>query len=80
MAPTDPLRRPFANWQERLFALPDALSHSERERMAVARLEATAARNSIGLKEICSLALLVPSRAGLGASISHRVAPFGAFV
>jgi hypothetical protein len=54
---------PFASWQEGLFALADGLSDPAREKIIVARLEATAAKNPIGLKEICALALLIRSRA-----------------
>jgi hypothetical protein len=43
--------------------LADGLSDPAREKIIVARLEATAAKNPIALKEICALALLVPSRA-----------------
>jgi hypothetical protein len=63
MTPVDPLRLPFAAWREGLFVLADALSDPAREKIIVARLEATAAKNPIGLKEICALALVVPSRA-----------------
>jgi hypothetical protein len=61
VASIDP--HPFASWQEGLFVLSDALSDPTREKIIVARLEATATKNPIGLKEICALALLVPSRA-----------------
>jgi hypothetical protein len=54
---------PFPSWQEGLFALADGLSDPAREKIIVARLEATAAKHPIGLKEICALALLVPSQA-----------------
>jgi hypothetical protein len=38
--------------------LTTALSGPGRERIIVARLEATAAKNGISLKEICALALV----------------------
>ena len=63
MASIDRLPIPFANWQEGLFALADGLSDPAREKIIVARLESTAAKHPIGLKEICSLALLIPSGA-----------------
>src|SRR5262245_8509358 len=63
VASIEPLSLPFASWQEGLFALADGLSDPAREKIIVARLEATAAKNPIGLKEICALALLVRSRA-----------------
>jgi hypothetical protein len=63
VASIDPLPLPFASWQEGLFALADGLSDPGREKIMVARLEATAAKSPIGLKEICALALLVPSAA-----------------
>jgi hypothetical protein len=59
----DTLPLPFATWQEGLFALSEALSDPAREKIMIARLEATAAKHPVGLKEICALALLVPSRA-----------------
>jgi hypothetical protein len=63
VASIDRLPLPFASWQEGLFALADGLSDPAREKIIVVRLEATAAKHPIGLKEICALALLVPSRA-----------------
>jgi hypothetical protein len=63
MSSVDSLRLPFATWQEGLFALADALRDPAREKIVVARLEATAAKNTVGLKEICALALLVRSSA-----------------
>jgi hypothetical protein len=63
VASIDRLPLPFASWQEGLFALADGLSDPAREKIIVARLEATAAKQPIGLKDICALALLVPSRA-----------------
>jgi hypothetical protein len=48
---------------EGLFALADGLPDPVREKVIVARLEATAAKHPIGSKEICALALLVPTRA-----------------
>jgi hypothetical protein len=62
VASIDPLPLPFASWQEGLFALAEALSDRAREKIIVAHLEATAAKNPLGLKEICALALLVPFR------------------
>jgi hypothetical protein len=66
VASIDTLPLPFASWQEGLFALADGLSDPTREKIIVARLEATAAKSAVGLKEICALALLVPSRARFG--------------
>jgi hypothetical protein len=66
MASIDPLPLPFASWREGLFALSEALSDPARERIIVARLEATAAKKPVDLKEICALALLIPSRARSG--------------
>ena len=43
--------------------MADALEDPNREKIIVARLEATAARDRIGQKEVCALALLVPSGA-----------------
>ncbi len=63
MASIDRLPLPFASWQEGLFALADGLSDPAREKIIVVRLEATAATHPVGLKEICALALLVPSQA-----------------
>ena len=63
MPSIDRLPLPFASWQEGLFALADGLSDPAREKIIVTRLEATAAKHPIGMKEICALALLVPSRA-----------------
>jgi hypothetical protein len=63
VASIDRLPLPFASWQEGLLALADGLSDPAREKIIVARLEATAAKHPISLKEICALALLVPSRA-----------------
>ncbi len=63
MASIDRLTLPFTSWQAGLFALADGLSDPAREKIIVARLEATAAKHPIGLKEICALALLIPSRA-----------------
>lgn len=65
MASIDPLSQPFASWQEGLLALAEALPDPSREKIIVARLEATTIKKSVSLKEICALALLVPSRAGL---------------
>jgi hypothetical protein len=61
VASVDRLPIPFASWQEGLSALADGLSDPVREKIIVARLESTAAKHPIGLKEICALALLVPS-------------------
>jgi hypothetical protein len=66
VASIDTLPLPFASWQEGLFAMADGLSDPTREKIIVARLEATAAKSAVGLKEICALALLVPSRARFG--------------
>jgi hypothetical protein len=44
-----------APWQEGLFALADGLSDPAREKIIVTRLEATAAKHPIGMKEICAL-------------------------
>jgi hypothetical protein len=63
MAHIDPLSLPFASWQEGLFALAGALSDPEREKIIMARLQATADKNPIGLKEICALA---PGTLGTG--------------
>jgi hypothetical protein len=60
MASIDPLPLAFASWQEGLFALADGLSDGAREKIIVARLEATVAETPIGLKEVCAFALLVP--------------------
>jgi len=63
VASVDALSPPFATWQEGLRKLAAALHDPTLEKIIVARLEATEAENGISLKEICSLALLVPSRA-----------------
>lgn len=63
MATVDTLSLPFATWQEGLLALAAALQDPNREKIVVARLEATAAQIGIGPMEVCTLALLVPSRA-----------------
>ena len=63
MATIDSLALPFSRWQEGLLALAAALSDPEREAIMIARLEATAAEHGISSKEICALALLVPSNA-----------------
>jgi hypothetical protein len=59
------LSRPFSSWREGLLALAGALEDPHRERIVVERLEATAAKIGIGPRDICSLALLVTSRARL---------------
>ncbi|QHO77834.1 hypothetical protein ACH79_39765 [Bradyrhizobium sp. CCBAU 051011] len=59
------LSLPFPSWREGLLALASALKDPDRERIVVDRLETTAANIRIGPREICSLALLVPSRAHL---------------
>jgi len=63
VATVDTLSLPFATWQEGLLALAAALQDPNREKIVVARLEATAAQIGIGPMEVCALALLVPSRA-----------------
>jgi hypothetical protein len=63
VATVDTLSLPFATWQEGLLALAAALQDSNREKIVVARLEATATQIGIGPMEVCALALLVPSRA-----------------
>jgi hypothetical protein len=57
------LSSPFATWQEGLLRLAAALGDASLEKIIVARLEATAAKNGTNLRNICALALLVPSRA-----------------
>lgn len=59
------LSLPFTSWREGLLALAGALEDPHRERIVVERLEATAAKIGIGPRDICSLALLVTSRARL---------------
>ena len=59
------LSLPFPSWREGLLALAGALEDPHRERIVVERLEATAAKIGIGRRDICSLALLVTSRARL---------------
>jgi hypothetical protein len=63
VATVDTLSLPFATWQEGLLSLAAALQEPDREKIVVARLEATAAQIGIGPMEVCALALLVPSRA-----------------
>src|SRR5882672_8710613 len=63
VATVDTLSLPFATWQDGLLALADALQDPDREKIVVARLEATAGQIEIGPAEVCALALLVPSRA-----------------
>ena len=63
MATVDTLSLPFATWQEGLLALAAALQDPNREKIVIARLEATAAQIGIGPMEVCALALFVPSRA-----------------
>jgi hypothetical protein len=63
LATIDALSLPFATWQEGLLALAAALQDPNREKIVVARLEATATQIGIGPMEVCALALLVPSRA-----------------
>jgi hypothetical protein len=58
-----------------LLALAAALQYLDREKIIVARLEATAAQNGIGPKQICALALLVPSRARFEPTIKHEPHP-----
>ncbi|WP_316191873.1 MULTISPECIES: hypothetical protein [unclassified Bradyrhizobium] len=53
---------PFQSWREGLLGLADGLRDPTRERIIVARLEATAKGIKIGPREIYSLALLVPAR------------------
>jgi hypothetical protein len=69
------LTLPYATWQEGLLALADALKDPNREKIIVARLEATAAQIGIGPKEVCALALLVPSRARFEPAIKHEPHP-----
>lgn len=59
------LSLPFSSWREGLLALAGAIEDPHRERIVVDRLEATAARIGIKPRDICSLALLVDSRARL---------------
>jgi len=59
------LSLPFSSWRDGLLALSGALEDPDRERIVVDRLETTAVSIGIGPREICSLALLVPSRAHL---------------
>jgi hypothetical protein len=63
MVSINSLPLPFASWQEGLLALTEGLSDPGREKIIVARLEATAAKKPVSPKDICALALLVPSRA-----------------
>jgi hypothetical protein len=71
----DALSIPFGTWQEGLLALADALQDPNREQIIVTRLEATAARIAIGPKEVCTLALLVPSRARFEPAIKPEPHP-----
>jgi hypothetical protein len=75
VATIDALTLPFSTWQEGLLALADALDDPNREKIIVARLEATAAQIGIGPKEVCALALLVPSRARFEPAIKHEPHP-----
>ena len=54
---------PFASWREGLLILAAALTDPNREKIIVARLESSGTKVALGLREICALALLVPSRA-----------------
>jgi len=72
VATIDALTLPFVTWQEGLLALADALEDPDREKIIVARLEATAAQISIGPKQVCALALLVPSRARFKSAIKRE--------
>ena len=75
MANVDALSVPFATWREGLIALADALLDPDREKIIVARLEATAAQIGFGPKEVCALALLAPSRARFEAAPKHEPHP-----
>jgi hypothetical protein len=63
VASVNPLPLAFESWQEGLLTLTGALADPGREKIIVARLEATIAKKGISLREICALALLVPSGA-----------------
>jgi len=75
VATIDALTLPFATWQEGLLALVAALQDPYREKIVVARLEATVAQIGIGPKEVCALALLVPSRARFEPAPKHEPHP-----
>jgi hypothetical protein len=72
MAAIDPLYLPFPSWEEGLLMLTAALSDPDREKIIVARLEATAVKNGSNLKDICALALLVRSHAHFDAKIPQK--------
>ena len=75
MATIDGLSLPFATWQEGLLAFADALGEANREKIMVARLEATTERIDVGPKEICALALLVPCAARFGPGFTYEPHP-----
>ena len=59
----DQLSVPFSSWREGLLHLANDLPEAARQRILLSRLGATAAQSGIGIREVCALALLVPSHA-----------------
>ena len=54
------LSRPFDSWNDGLIALCDALPDVDREKIIVARLEATVAKIALTPNDVVALALTVP--------------------